>query len=205
MHFVHFVHFDTFCAVCASNEDVRSDKILFGCWSLKNCGWLVGRRSLLVERRLSFQISNFRFQIEIFERLPIRGFGVHRLWSKRAVLRFVHSWRHSSVVNFASPLRLRSCLKTQRRTSDFSLITYFGTVEARDACPIADSEWDKDRGFGRPCFTENGRKMAESDKSCKHNLQKRRFLFRFVPVVLFRAERNKHRGFVGGKPPPRCL
>ncbi len=42
-------------------------------------------------------------------------------------------------------------------------------------------------------------KMAESDKSCKHNLQKRRFLFRFVPLVLFRAERNKHRGFVGGR------
>ena len=37
------------------------------------------------------------------------------------------------------------------------------------------------------------RKMTESDEMCNHNLQKRRCLFRFVPLFRSQEERNKGR------------
>lgn len=70
--------------------------------------------------------------------------------------------------------------------SDFSLITYFGTVGGQ-------------RRFWSGTRIKVSGGMAESDRICNTSLEKRRCLFRFVPLVPLvplTVERNKNRVFL---------
>ena len=134
-----------------------------------------------------FRISNFRS--EILDGLPIRAFAADGSWSGISVLRFVHSRRHSSFANFASPLRcLRlNSVRTQSTPGETRKATD-QVVPARDA-----RSWPRVRP-SRPPPWERGRKTdrwssVRSDRGiCRRQAASREFIFRPKP-------RLKRRGY----------